>query len=109
MLPPSLSDSPETLVQVWFRVLHLFGSPSELSSVGGFISSASNYRQLMAQKGSNINLSEHFALQQLPFLFFRAIHGVTLMVAGFLGKRLFRSDHFNLVSIIFQANPSTVR
>nr|CAB3265419.1 ral GTPase-activating protein subunit beta [Phallusia mammillata] len=69
----------EVVAQTWFRVLHIISDPVELSNTN-FITKADKFMEL-ALKGEGFDPS----LRMLPYIFLKAMKGVSSIVDAFLG------------------------
>lgn len=81
-VPDGLSDN--TLIQSWFRILHIIGNPVELCN-RNIISDTQHFKEFALTSEGVISPSTHPCLDCLPDIFLQAMKGIALLVNSFLG------------------------
>ncbi|XP_052058887.1 ral GTPase-activating protein subunit beta-like isoform X4 [Mytilus californianus] len=76
--------SYDTIAQCWFRYLHVLNNPVDLCHPD-IISNTPKFRQHTMPGNGVVDPIQHECLNKLPYIFFRAMRGISIMVNAFLG------------------------
>ncbi|BFZ12491.1 hypothetical protein BsWGS_15530 [Bradybaena similaris] len=82
LLAPDMST--ESVVQCWFRFLHILQNPVDLSRPS-VVSNTPKFLQHALTSEAVVDPSYHPCLARLPLVFLRAMRGISAMVNAFLG------------------------
>ncbi|XP_059176419.1 ral GTPase-activating protein subunit beta-like isoform X2 [Physella acuta] len=82
LLPADMSS--ESIAQCWFRFLHILQNPVDLSRPS-VVSNTPKFLQYALTCDAVVDPSYHPCLSRLPFVFLRAMKGISAMVNAFLG------------------------
>lgn len=83
LLPADMSS--ESIAQCWFRFLHILQNPVDLSRPS-VVSNTPKFLQYALTCDAVVDPSYHPCLSRLPFVFLRAMKGISAMVNAFLGN-----------------------
>ena len=76
--------SYDTIAQCWFRYLHIINKPVDLCHPE-IIGNTPKFRQQALPGNGVVDPLQHECLNNLPYIFFRAMRGISIMVNAFLG------------------------
>ncbi|XP_052058888.1 ral GTPase-activating protein subunit beta-like isoform X5 [Mytilus californianus] len=82
LIPDDMSY--DTIAQCWFRYLHVLNNPVDLCHPD-IISNTPKFRQHTMPGNGVVDPIQHECLNKLPYIFFRAMRGISIMVNAFLG------------------------
>ncbi|CAG2186876.1 Ral GTPase-activating protein subunit beta [Mytilus edulis] len=82
LIPDDMSY--DTIAQCWFRYLHVLNNPVDLCHPD-IISNTPKFRQHAMPGNGVVDPIQHECLNKLPYIFFRAMRGISIMVNAFLG------------------------
>ncbi|XP_076100413.1 ral GTPase-activating protein subunit beta-like isoform X2 [Mytilus galloprovincialis] len=82
LIPDDMSY--DTIAQCWFRYLHVINNPVDLCHPD-IISNTPKFRQHAMPGNGVVDPIQHECLNKLPYIFFRAMRGISIMVNAFLG------------------------
>uniref|UniRef100_H2ZQ54 Rap-GAP domain-containing protein n=1 Tax=Ciona savignyi TaxID=51511 RepID=H2ZQ54_CIOSA len=74
----------EQIAQSWFRMLHIISDPVELSNSSKF-SKTPIFMERSLKSDTYFDASQHPCLRLLPYIFLKAMKGVSSLVDAFLG------------------------
>ena len=77
--------SYDTIAQCWFRYLHIINKPVDLCHPE-IIGNTPKFRQQALPGNGVVDPLQHECLNKLPYIFFRAMRGISIMVNAFLGR-----------------------
>ncbi|XP_056022408.1 ral GTPase-activating protein subunit beta-like isoform X3 [Ostrea edulis] len=82
LIPPSMTY--DCIAQCWFRFLHIVQNPVDLCRPET-IGKTHKFMQAAMNSNTLVDPTQHECLLKLPFIFYKAMKGVSVMVNAFLG------------------------
>ncbi|XP_060069949.1 ral GTPase-activating protein subunit beta-like isoform X1 [Ylistrum balloti] len=79
-ISPDMTD--DCVAQCWFRFLHIIQNPVDLCHpeiIGG------TPKFLQLRSGEGLDPTQHECLQKLPYIFYKAMRGISILINAFLG------------------------
>ncbi|CAK8674449.1 unnamed protein product [Clavelina lepadiformis] len=101
----------EVIAQAWFRVLHLISDPVELSNTN-IITKTPMFMEYTLNSETMFDPLQHPCLRMLPYIFLKAIKGVSSLVDAFLGlteQKRYEVSYNILMQIATPITPTTAR
>ncbi|EDO46845.1 predicted protein [Nematostella vectensis] len=101
----------DTLLQSWFRILHIIGNPVDLCN-RELISDTPKFKEFALASEEVMNPSAHPCLDGLPQIFLHAMKGVSVLVNNFLGVTITQEQpvkHTPISAPIKSSSPSVAK
>lgn len=87
----------DCIAQTWYRFMRTIGSPCALCSPQ-IISKTPQFMQWVVSRADGVEPFHHPCLLQLPFIFLKAIKGISSQVDAFLGMEYEHFSHNHTIS-----------